>query len=46
MCVTLMRGVVFLAIGALLTLAKLAFPRSSRVGFLGILLLVVELVTL
>ena len=43
-CVTLTWVVVFLAIGALVTLERFGFPKSSRVGFLGVLLLVVELV--
>ena len=46
MSVTLIRVVVFLAIGALVTLGRFGFPRSSRVGFLGILLLIGELVDL
>ena len=46
MSVTLIRVVVFLAIGALVTLGRFGFPRSSRVGFLRVLLLVVELVDL
>ena len=41
---TLIRVVVFLTIGALVTLGRFGFPRSSRVGFLGVLLLVGELV--
>ena len=36
----------FLAIGALVTLGRFGFPRSSRVGFLGVLLLVLELLDL
>ena len=43
-CVTLIRVVVFLAIGVQVTLEWFGFPRSSRVGFLGVLLLVGELV--
>ena len=31
---TLIRVVVFLAIGALVTLVRFGFPRSSRIGFL------------
>ena len=46
MSVTLIRVVVFLAIGALVTLGRFGFSRSSRVGFLVVLLLVVELVDL
>ena len=42
--VTIIRVVVFLAIGALVTLCSFGFPRSSRVGFLGVLLLIIELV--
>ena len=34
MCVTLLSVVVFLAIGALVTLVRFGFPRSSRVVFL------------
>ena len=45
-CVTLIRVLVFLAIGALVTLGRFGFPRSSRVGFLGVLLVVGELVDL
>ena len=44
MSVTLIGVVVFLAIGALVTLGTFGSPRSSRVGFLGVILLVVELV--
>ena len=33
-CVTLLRAVVFLAIGGLVTLGRFGFPRSSRVGIL------------
>ena len=43
MSVTIIRVVVFLAIVALVTLGRFGFPRSSRVGFLGVLFLVVEL---
>ena len=43
---TLIRVVVFLAIGALVTLGRFGFPRSSRVGFLGVRLLIGELVDL
>ena len=46
MGVTLIRLVVLLAIGALVTLGRFGFPRSSRVRFLGILVIVVELVDL
>ena len=44
--VTLMRMVMFVVIRALLTLGRFCFPRSSRVGFLGVLFLVVGLVDL
>ena len=44
--VTLIRVVVFLAIGALVTIGRFGFPSSCRVGFLGVLLLVGELVDL
>ena len=44
--VTLIRVVVFVAIGALVTLWRFGFPRSSMVGFLRVLLLVGELVDL
>ena len=43
MCVTLMGVVMFLAIGGLVTLVRISFPRSSSVGFLVVLPLVVEL---
>ena len=46
MCVTVIWVILFLAIGALVTLERFGFPRSSSVGFLGVLLLVVELVDL
>ena len=36
----------FLAIGGLVTLGKIGFPRSSSIGFLVVLTLVVELVEL
>ena len=44
MSVTLIGVVVFLAIGALFTLVRFGFPWSSRVGFLGVLLFIIELV--
>ena len=43
---TLIRVVLFLAIGALVTLVRFGFPRSSWIGFLGVRLLVVELIDL
>ena len=46
MCVTRIRVVVLLTIGALVTLGRFGFPTSNRVGFPCILLLVVELVDL
>ena len=46
MSVTLIWVVVFVAIGALVALGRFGFPRSSRVGFLRVLLLIVELVDL
>ena len=46
MCVTLIRVVVCLAIGLLVSLRRFGFPRSSRVGFLPVLLLLVGLVDL
>ena len=46
MSVTLIWVVVFLVIGALVTLGRFGFPRSSRVRFLVVLFLVVELVDL
>ena len=46
MCVTLISVVVFFAIRARVTLVRFGFSRSSRVGFLGGLLLVVELIDL
>ena len=45
-CVTLIRGVVCLAIGGLVILVRFGFPRLSRVGFLVVVFLVVELVDL
>ena len=42
--VTLIRVVVFLAIGAMVTLGRFGFPRLSRVRFLGVLLLIGELI--
>ena len=46
MCVTLIWVLIFLAIGELVTLDRFGFHRSSRVGFLRVLILVVELVDL
>ena len=46
MSVTLIVVVVFLAIGALVTLGRFGFPRSSRVGFHGVLLLMGEFLEL
>ena len=43
---TLIRVVVFLAIGALLTLGRFGFPRSSRVRLVAVLLPVVGFVDL
>ena len=43
MYVTRIYIVVFLAIGALVTLVRFGFLRSSRVGFLEVLLLIVEI---
>ena len=46
MCVTRIRVVVLLAIGTLVILVRFGFPESSRVGFVEVLLLDVELVDL
>ena len=46
MSVTLISVVVILAIGGLVTLVRLGFTRTSRVRFLVVLLLIVELVDL
>ena len=43
---TLVWVIVFLTIGALVILVRFGFPRSSRVGFLEVLLLVVGFVDL
>ena len=43
-CVTIIRVDVLLAIGARVTLGRFGFPKSSRVGFLAVLLHIVELV--
>ena len=44
--VTLMRVVVFLAIGSLVTLGRFGFARTSGVGFLAVLLLICAFVDL
>ena len=46
MCMTLIRVVMFLGPGALVCLSRFGFHRSSRVEFLAVCLLVVELVDL
>ena len=46
MFVTHIRVIVFLAIGGLVTLDRFAFARSSRIGFVVVVLLVVKLVYL